>query len=209
LTSLSSATFEACLVLQRSIPDGRPFYGARRLFSAPRFAARRAASRALPQGRPPLSRFDCVDQRRFRFPASRPCCFSPVLLLAHVLLGRLEFAAKPAANVGFHRILRCSRGLDTTALLALKCPAVAARGSALDPREKHSRVIADRAARPLDRGEVGWADRLIFRHGTSPQRERYELFSHRRLPRQGGDQSTMSLRRSDWLVNTAHFPILI
>ena len=162
MTSLGSATFEACLVLQRSIPDGRPFYGARRLFSAPRFAARRAASRALPQGRPPLSRFDCVDQRRFRFPASRPCCFSPVLLLAHVLLGRLEFAAKSAANVGCHRILRCSRGLDTTALLALKCPAVAARGSALDPKEKHSRVIADRAARPLDRGEVGWADRLIF-----------------------------------------------
>jgi hypothetical protein len=174
LTSLSSATFEACLVLQRSIPDGQPFYGAGRFFSAPRFAARRAASRALPQGRPPLSHFDCVD-RRFRFPVSRPCCFSPVLLLAHVLLGRLEFAAKPAANVGFRRILRCSRGLDTTALLALKCPAVAARGSALDPREKHSRVIADRAARPLDRGEVGWADRLIFRHGTSPRREGYEV----------------------------------
>jgi hypothetical protein len=171
LTCLSSATFETCLVLQGSIPDGQPFYGAGPLFSAPRLAARRAASRALPRGRPPLSRFDCGDQRRFRFPASRPSCFSPILLLAHVLLGRLEFAAKPAANVGFHRVLRCSRGLDTTALLALKCPAVAARGSALDPKEKHSRVIADRAARPLDRGEVGWADRLIFRHGTSPRRE--------------------------------------
>ena len=95
---------------------------------------------------------------------------SAFLLFAHVLLGRLEFAAKPAANVGFHWVPPCSRGLDTTAFLALECPAVAARGSALDPKEKHSRVIADRAARPLDRGEVGWVDRLIFRHGTSPRR---------------------------------------
>jgi hypothetical protein len=100
---------------------------------------------------------------------------SVFLPLAHVLLGRLEFAAKPAANVGFHRVPRCSRGLDTTALLALKCPAVEARGSALDPGEKHSRVIADWAARPLDRGEVGWVDRLIFRHGTSPRRKGYEV----------------------------------
>jgi hypothetical protein len=95
---------------------------------------------------------------------------SAFLLFAHVLLGRLEFAAKPAADVGFHWVPRCSRGLDTAALLALERPAVAARGSALDPGEKHSRVIADRAARPLDRGEVGWVDRLIFRHGTSPRR---------------------------------------
>jgi hypothetical protein len=76
---------------------------------------------------------------------------SAFLILAHVLLGRLEFAAKPAANVGFQGILRCSRGLDATAVLALKCPAVEARGSALDCKEKHSRVIAHRAARPLDR----------------------------------------------------------
>ncbi len=102
------------------------------------------------------------------------------LLLVHVLLGRLEFAAKPAANVGFLWVPRCSRGLDTTALLALECPAVAAGGSALDPGEKHSRVIADRAARPLDRGEVGWVDRLIFRHGNSPRREGYEKLGHRR-----------------------------
>jgi len=203
LTSLSSATFEACLVLQRSIPDGQPFFEEGRLFSAPRFAALRAASRALPPARPPLARYDCGDQRRFRLPASRPC------LLAHVLLGRLEFAAKPAANVGFHWVPRCSRGLDTTAFLALECPAVAARGSALDPGEKHSRVIADRAARPLDRGEMGWVDRLTFRHGTSPRREGYETLCRRRLPRLDGDQSTMSARRSDSLVNTAHFPILI
>ncbi len=78
LTSLSSATFVACLVLQRSIPDGQPFYEEDRLFSAPRFAALRAASRALPQARPPLARYDCGDQRRFRFPASRPSCFSPM-----------------------------------------------------------------------------------------------------------------------------------
>ena len=78
LTSLSSATFEACLVLQRSIPDGQPFFEEGRLFSAPRFAALRAASRALPQARPPLARYDCGDQRRFRLPASRP------YLLAHV-----------------------------------------------------------------------------------------------------------------------------
>src|SRR6266851_6178929 len=207
LTSLSSATFEACLVLQRSIPDGQPFYEEGRLFSAPRFAALRAASRALPQARPPLARYDCGDQRRFRLPASRPCYFSPILLLTHVLLGRLEFAAKPAANVGFHWVPRCSRGLDTTALLALECPAVAARGSALDPGAKHSRVIADRAARPPDRGEVGWVDRLIFRHSTSPRRR--VTLGHRRLPRLDGDGSTMSLRRSDSLVNTAHFPILI
>jgi hypothetical protein len=134
---------------------------------------------------------------------------SAFLLFAHVLLGRLEFAAKPAANVGFHWVPRCRRGLDTAALLALECPAVAARGSALDPGEKHSRVIADRAARPLDRGEVGWVDRLIFRHGTSPRREGYITLGRRRPSRLDGDQSTMSTRRSDSLVNTAHFPILI
>jgi hypothetical protein len=97
---------------------------------------------------------------------------SDFLLLAHVLSGRLEFAAKPAANVGFHRVVRCHRRLDATALLALECPAVEAGGSALDPKEKHSRMIAHRTARPLDRGEVGWVDGLIFRHGTSPRRER-------------------------------------
>jgi hypothetical protein len=95
---------------------------------------------------------------------------SAFLLLAHVLSARLEFVAKPAANVGFHRIPRCRRRLDATALLAFECPAVEAGGSALDPKEKHSRVIAHRTARPLDRGEVGWVDRLIFRHGTSPRR---------------------------------------
>ena len=145
--------------MQRSIPDDQPFFEEGRLFSAPRFAPRRAASRALPQGRPPLARCNCGDQRRFRLAAFRSC-----------LLARPEFAARPAANVGFHWVPRCRRGLDTAALLALECPAVAARGSALDPGEKHSRVIADRAARPLDRGEVGWVDRLIFRHGTSPRR---------------------------------------
>lgn len=134
---------------------------------------------------------------------------SAFLLFAHVLLGRLEFAAKPAAKVGFHWVPRCSRGLDTAALLALECPAVAARGSALDPGEKHSRVIADRAARPLDRGEVGWVDRLIFRHGTSPRREGYVTPGRRRPSRLDGNQSTMSARRSDSLLNTAHFPILI
>jgi hypothetical protein len=134
---------------------------------------------------------------------------SAFLLFAHVLLGRLEFAAKPAANVGFHWVPRCCRGLDTAALLALECPAVAARGSALDPGEKHSRVIADRAARPLDRGEVGWVDRLIFRHGTSPRREGYVTPGRRRPSRLDGNQSTMSARRSDSLLNTAHFPILI
>jgi hypothetical protein len=78
LTSLSSTTFEACLVLQRSIPDGQPFFEEGRLFSAPRFAALRAASRALPQARPPPARYDCGDQRRFRLPASRPSYFSPM-----------------------------------------------------------------------------------------------------------------------------------
>ena len=194
MTHPSSATFEACLVLQISIPHGQPFCGEARLFSAPRFAPRRAASRALPQGRPPLSRFDCGDRWRFRFPAS---CF----------MGRLEFAAKPAANAGFHWAPRCSRGLNTAAALALKCPAVAARGSAVDPGEKHSRVIADRAARPLDRGEVGQVDRLMFRHGIFSAAERYGRFRHRRLPRQDGDRSMMSLRRSDSLLNTAHLPI--
>ena len=134
---------------------------------------------------------------------------SAFLLFAHVLLGRLEFAAKPAANVGFHWVPRCRRGLDTAALLALECPAVAASGSALDPGEKHSRVIADRAARPLDCGEVGWVDRLIFRHGTSPRREGCVTLGRRRPSRLDGDQPTMSARRSDSLVNTAHFPILI
>jgi hypothetical protein len=78
LTSLSSTTFEACLVLQRSIPDGQPFFEEGRLFSALRFAALQAASRALPQARPPPARYDCGDQRRFRLPASRPSYFSPM-----------------------------------------------------------------------------------------------------------------------------------
>jgi hypothetical protein len=101
---------------------------------------------------------------------------SAFLLLAH-LSGRLELAAKPAANVGLHGVFRCRRRLDATAFLALECPAVEAGGSALDPKEKHSRVIAQRTARPLDRGEVGWVDRLIFRHGTSPRRRLRTLWS--------------------------------
>ena len=97
------------------------------------------------------------------------------LLSNHVLLGRLEFAAKPLANAGFHWVRRYGRRLNTTALLALKCSAVEARGARLDLGEKHSLVIACRAARPLNRREVGRGDRLIFAHGTSLRRERYEL----------------------------------
>jgi hypothetical protein len=89
-------------------------------------------------------------------------------LLSHVLSGRPGFAARPPKHLGFHRLLRCCRGLDTTALLALECPALEARGSALDPGEKHSLVTAHRAARPLDRGEVGGADRLKFRQWHFP-----------------------------------------
>ncbi len=85
----------------------------------------------------------------------------------HALLGRLEFAAKPLANAGFHWVLRYRRRLNTTALLALKCSAVEASGSRLDLGEKHSLVIARRAARPLNRRKVGRGDRLIFAHGAS------------------------------------------
>jgi len=84
--------------------------------------------------------------------------------------GRLEFAAEPLANAGFHRVLRYGRGLNTTARLALKCPAVEANGSRLDLGEKHSLVIARRAARPLDRREVERGDRVIFAHGSSLRR---------------------------------------
>ena len=85
----------------------------------------------------------------------------------HALLGRLEFAAKPFANAGLHWVLRYRRRLNTTALLALKCSAVEASGSRLDLGEKHSLVIARRAARPLNRRKVGRGDRLIFAHGAS------------------------------------------
>ena len=85
----------------------------------------------------------------------------------HALLGRLEFAAKPLANAGFHWVRRYRRRLNTTALLALKCSAVEASGSRVDLGEKHSLVIARRAARPLNRREVGRGDRLIFAHGAS------------------------------------------
>ena len=85
----------------------------------------------------------------------------------HALLGRLEFAAKPLANAGLHWVLRYRRRLNTTALLALKCSAVEASGSRLDLGEKHSLVIARRAARPLNRRKVGRGDRLIFAHGAS------------------------------------------
>jgi hypothetical protein len=97
------------------------------------------------------------------------------LLFAHGLSGWLEFATQPLADAGFHRVLRYGRGLNTTALLAFKCSAVEASGSRLDLGEKHSLVIACRAARPLDRREVGRGDRLIFAHGSSLRRERYEL----------------------------------
>ena len=97
------------------------------------------------------------------------------LPFAHILLGRLEFAAKPLANAGFHWVRRYRRRLNTTALLALKCSAVEASGSRLDLGEKHSLVIARRAPRPLNRREVGRRDRLIFAHGASLRRERYEL----------------------------------
>jgi hypothetical protein len=85
----------------------------------------------------------------------------------HALLGRLEFAAKPLANAGFHWVRRYRRRLNTTAPLALKCSAVEASGSRLDLGEKHSLVIARRAARPLNRRKVGRGDRLIFAHGAS------------------------------------------
>jgi hypothetical protein len=103
------------------------------------------------------SRFDGDYRPRSCFPAFRPW----------FLLGRLEFAAKPLANAGFHWVLRYRRRLNTTALLALKCSAVEASGSRLDLGEKHSLVIARRAARPLNRRKVGRGDRLIFAHGAS------------------------------------------
>jgi hypothetical protein len=62
-----------------------------------------------------------------------------------------------------------------TALLALKCSAVEANGSSLDSGEKHSLVIASRAARPFNPQEVGKGNGLIFAHGTSLRRERSEL----------------------------------
>jgi hypothetical protein len=109
---------------------------------------------------------------RFLKGVQRSCGLTAVLggdsafrLLPHVLSARLECAARPSENVGSRWVLRCDRRLDTTALLALECPAVDASGSPLDPGEKHSRMTAHRAARPLDRGEVGRADRLKFRHG--------------------------------------------
>jgi hypothetical protein len=94
------------------------------------------------------------------------------MFLLGFLLGRLEFAAKPLANAGLHWVRRYGRRLNTTALLALKCSAVEASGSRLDLGEKHSLVIARRAARPFNRREVGRGDRLIFAHGTSLRRER-------------------------------------
>jgi hypothetical protein len=97
------------------------------------------------------------------------------MFLLGFLLGRLEFAAKPLANAGLHWVRRYGRRLNTTALLALKCSAVEASGSRLDLGEKHSLVIARRAARPFNRREMGRGDRLIFAHGTSLRRERYEL----------------------------------
>ncbi len=109
--------------------------------------------------------FDGDYRPRSCFPAFRPW----------FLLGRLEFAAKPLANAGFHWVLRYGRGLNTTAPLALKCSAVEASGSRLDLGEKHSLVIARRAARPLNRREVGRGDRLIFAYGASLRWERYEL----------------------------------
>ncbi len=126
------------------------------------------------------------------------------LLFDHVLLGRLEFTAEPLANAGFHRVLRYGRGLNTTALLALKCPAVEAGGSRLDLGEKHSLVIARRAARPLDRREVERGDRVIFAHGSSLRRERYELPVTDNYRVQGGDGSNMWFPRPDSLVNIAH-----
>ena len=129
-------------------------------------------------------------------------CFSPMFLL-WFLLGRLEFAAKPLANAGFHWVRRYGRRLNTTALLALKCSAVEASGPRLDLGEKHSLVIARRAARPFNRREVGRGDRLIFAHGTSLRRERYELpVTDNRA--QGRGRSTMWLLEPDSLVNIAH-----
>ena len=124
------------------------------------------------------------------------------LLFDHVLLGRLEFAAEPLANAGFHRVLRYGRRLNTTTVLALKCSAVEAGGSRLDLGEKHSLLIARRAARPLDRREVERGDRVILAHGSSLRRERYELPDNYRV--QGGDRSNMWFPRPDSLVNIAH-----
>jgi hypothetical protein len=94
--------------------------------------------------------------------------------------------------------------LNTTTLLALKCSAVEASGSRLDLGEKHSLVIARRAARPLDRREVGRGDGLIFAHGSSLRRECYELPVTDSYRAQGGDRSNMWFQRPDSLVNIAH-----
>jgi len=94
----------------------------------------------------------------------------------HALLGRLEFAAKPLANAGLHWVLRYRRRLNTTALLALKCSAVEASGSRLDLGEKHSLVIARRAARPLNRRQ---ADIRAWRF---PAVRALRTPSHRQLP---------------------------
>jgi hypothetical protein len=65
-------------------------------------------------------------------------------------------------------------------------------------------VIARRAARPLDRREVGRGDRLIFAHGSSLRRERYELPVTDNYRVQGGDHYNMWFPRPDSLVKIAH-----
>jgi hypothetical protein len=115
-------------------------------------------------------------------------------------LGRLEFAAKPLANAGFHWVLRYRRRLNTAALLALKCSAVEASGSRLDLGEKHSLVIARRAPRPLNRREVGRRDRLIFAHGASLRRERYELPVTDNCRVQGGNPLCRCWNLTRWSI---------
>jgi hypothetical protein len=80
---------------------------------------------------------------------------------------RFQFAGKPAAGARRHRITRYHHGFNATAFLALEGTVVETGRSGFQLRQQHAILLACRAARPFDRGNLRRRYWLIFGHGTA------------------------------------------
>ena len=90
----------------------------------------------------------------------------PAPLLRSTSRGRLQFAGKPAAHLGLHRILRHADRMNLTALLALESAAIESIRSRCDFGKQHT-GFAFRATRPLNIGKMRRSYGLILGHRIS------------------------------------------
>jgi hypothetical protein len=79
---------------------------------------------------------------------------------------RLQFAGKPAARLGLHRVLRYADCMNLTALLALESAVIESIWSRCNFGKQHT-CFAFRATRPLNVGKMRRSYRLILRHRVS------------------------------------------